>query len=330
MDVRQARPTDAPMVLALALDDGAHLVKDSAWPARNPVLSTVVRALLPPLAMSGRLWVASEGSSRALLEAHPRRYVLGWDITRLAVRGQVESVIAPVVQAATVHLQSRRVPRLFARCQTEASGGLQALGFQVLAREHLMIGPQGRASRSAPVPIDSRYRMPQDAWPLHQLESEITPPLVRHLEGLSSVDWSDKPRERSEIVVERDGRIVAWVGWGDLGRKRAQMGHLLHPDHADLGPHLLEHVLERAMPNCRLFARVRDYQTETIRVYEEAGFTVAAEEVLMVKHAGVELAPALQRTLKVAHVPSMQALPIRLHDGRQPALQVLDPIKELP
>ena len=56
--------------------------------------------------------------------------------------------------------------------------------------------------------------MPQDSWPLHQLESDLTPPLVRQLEGLTSLDWSRPVRRMSEIVVEREGRVVGWISWG--------------------------------------------------------------------------------------------------------------------
>jgi hypothetical protein len=311
MDVRLARPTDAPLVVALALDESAHLVKSFGWPATNRVQRTLIRTAVPPIALPGRVWVARNGSDVALLEAQPRRYVIGWDITRLAARGDRDRVLGPILEAAIDHVRSRGVPRLFARCGDDAVAELKVVGFQPLAREFVLVGPTGSIEGAEALPIDSRYRMPQDAWPLHQLESEITPPLVRQLEGLTSLDWSAKIRGMSEIVVERDGRIAAWIGWGvNLGRGYSQIGMLIHPEHRDVAPVLLDHVLVSAPAESRFVARVRDYQTEVLGVFTDAGFTTVAEEILMIRHAAVELARASTR-MKVTPVPSIHAFNLR-------------------
>src|SRR5206468_8640791 len=134
-----------------------------------------------PLALRARGWLTRAGSSVALLEAAPRRYVIGWDITRLVVRGDPTFIVPPLVQAATDHVRSKGVPRLFARCCPEASDVLREVGFQPLAREYLLQGPVETVRGERPLPEGSRYRMPQDSWPLHQLESAVTPPMVRQL-----------------------------------------------------------------------------------------------------------------------------------------------------
>jgi hypothetical protein len=320
MDVRQVRPTDAPLVLSLAIDESAHLVKGRDWPKANSLKRTLVRTTLP-LALPGRSWIARDGSSVALLEAQPRQYVIGWDITRLAVRGDALTVLPPVVDAVTSCLQSRGVPRLFARCREEARETLKALGFQPLACEFVLLGPKGRPAADVPLPDDSRYRLPDDSryrmpadeWPLHQLEHDCTPPLVRQFEGLTSLTWSRKDRNVSEIVVERDGRIAAWIGWGArVGPGQLQLGMLIHPRYKDLAPVLLHHALRRMPPEHRFIARVRDYQIEAFRALLDAGFEIAAEENLMLKHATVEPVRAAKRRMRVASVPSIQALPIRL------------------
>lgn len=313
MDVRLARPTDAPLALALALDESAHLVKSFGWPALNRAHSTVMRTIIPPMALPGRTWLARDGAAVALLEAQPRRYVIGWDVTRLVVRGDRDRVLGPILQAAIDHVCGRGVPRLFARCSDDGASDLKVIGFQALARECVLVGPSTAVVDAESLPVDSRYRMPQDAWPLHQLESEITPPLVRQLEGLTSLDWSSKIRGMSEIVVEREGRIAAWIGWGvNLGRGYAQIGMLIHPDHRDVAPFLLDHVLRSAKPNARFVARVRDYQTDALTAFTDAGFTLVGEEILMVKHARVELAAAGRRRkaapISSIHVPGIRVL----------------------
>lgn len=310
MDVRLARPTDAPLVLALTLDDHAHLVRSPDWPAARPILRSVIRSVFP-LAFSGRTWIARDGSSCALLEARPRRYVIGWDITRLAVRGDRETILGPVVESVNRHVQARGVPRLFARCQDAAREALEEFGFRPLSRELVLLGNASRIE--AELPGDGRYRMPQDAWPLHQLESEITPPLVRQLEGLTSLEWSQGAKGVSEIVVEHDGKVTGWIGWapGAMGNTH-QLGLLVHPDHKELACSLLAHVLEQAAPGSKFVARVRDYQPETINALLSAGFEVVGEEILMVRHGRVALVPAERARLRVARVPSIPAMPFQI------------------
>lgn len=311
MDVRLARPTDAPLVLGLTLDDGAHLVKSPDWPAGRPITRALARSLLS-LAYPGRTWIARDGMSAALLEAKPRRYVIGWDITRLVVRGERSVVLPGVVEAAIHHLYSRGVPRLFARCQDEARPELEELGFRPLAREHVLVGRGGARGEVDPLPVDSRYRMPQDAWPLHQLESEVTPPLVRQLEGLTSLDWAQGARGLSEIVVESDGRVAGWIGWGASGIPGTQqLGILVHPAHTELAQPLLCHVLSQAPEDRGFLVRVRDYQPEALRALLDTGFTLVGEEILMVRHGRVALAPAERARLRVA-VPSVGVVPFHV------------------
>lgn len=311
MDVRMARPTDAPLALALSLDDSAHLVKSAGAAGGERLSHTLLRTVLP-LAMPGRAWVARDGCNAGLLEARPRRYVIGWDISRLAVRGDATYLLAPLVGMATTHVQSRGVPRLFARSREEASSALAEVGFHPLAREYVLLGPDGARGGDSSLPVDSRYRMPQDAWPIHQLESALTPPLVRQLEGLTSLEWSHKIRGMSEIVIEQDGRVVSWIGWGvRVSHNADQIGMLVHPEHADVAPNLLHHVLQTAPPGRRFVARVRDYHSDVLAVFLDAGFRITAEEILMVKHARVEVAREKAR-LKVASVPTVPVLHHRL------------------
>ncbi len=303
MDVRLARPTDAPVALALALDESAHLVKSFDWPAKNQVLRTLVRSALP-MALPGRMWIARQGSSSALLEAVPRRYVIGWDVIRLSVHGDSRAVLPPVLGAAVDHLRSRGVPRLFARCSEAASEELKTVAFHPLAREYLLVGPEASTGHDEPLPVDSRYRMPQDAWPLHQLESETTPPLIRQMEGLTSLDWSNALPQMAEIVVERDGRVVCWIGWGArVGQNLHQIGLLVHPDYSGIAPNLLSHVIERSA-GVRFLARVRDYQHDAVQTFLDAGFEITGEEILMVKHGRVEAARTAVRRMRVGQMPT--------------------------
>jgi hypothetical protein len=146
--------------------------------------------------------------------------------------------------------------------------------------------------------------MPQDAWPLHQLESAVTPGSVRQLEGLTSQEWSHRVSGMSEVVVERDGRVVGWVGWGrKAGPDLYQIGLLVHPAHRELAPDLLLHAL-KSNPARRFVARVRDYQQEVLTAFCDAGFAVVAEEIIMLRHARVEVAQQPKRVLVLPPVPA--------------------------
>jgi hypothetical protein len=313
MDVRQVRPTDAPLVLALALEHDAHLVRSTDQVGPDSLLHTLVHSTVS-LAFASRAWIAREGTSVALLQACPRRYVIGWDISRLVVRGNQAAVLGPVLAIASSYIHGRGVPRLFARCGDTGAELLKAHGFHAIAREYVMVGPDEAVGGDTPLPQDSRYRMPQDAWPLHQLENSITPVLVRQLEGLSSSDWSYRVRDMSEIVVERDGRIAAWIGWSTKPRNGyLSLKLLVHPDHKGLGADLLYHVLHQSKPRAQFRTRVREYQVETLAAFEEAGFEITAKETVLVKHAAVESARVEERARpRAVRVPGIPALPTHL------------------
>jgi hypothetical protein len=313
MDVRLARPMDAALVLSLALDADSHIVKGFGWSASNDTVRTLARASLP-LGTRGRAWLARDGENAALLEAEPRQYVIGWDISRLAARGDdVEAPVGAAIGAAVCYLQQRGVPRMFARTSEDGTTHLQPLGFHALAREYVLVSPATQETGTGSPPADSRYRMPQDSWPLHQLECEITPSLVRQLEGLTSRDWSRPVRRMSDIVVERDGRVVAWISWGTrLGPHHRGMAVLVHPDHSDVAPVLIRHALKSGSNGCRFVVRVRDYHVHTLRAFTDAGFSIEAEEVLLVKHAGVELAPSFKTRLAVNTVPSISGFNVHI------------------
>lgn len=320
MDVRQARPTDAPLVLALALDEASHLVRGTEWPEADPTIRTILNSVLP-MAVPGRVWIARAETCVAIVETQPRRYVIGWDISRLALRGQDEEALAAVVLAAADYVQRRGIPRLFARCDDRGLEALCPLDFRPIARECILSGPGPHRPRGTPPPAGSRYRMPQDAWPLHQLANSVTPALVRQLEGSTSLEWSDRPGKLVEIVVERDGQIVAWVGWQPkLRRGSIPLGMVVHPNHTDLARDLLSHALDQVTAGGRFVARVREYQENAIQAFLDTGFQVIARETVTVKHGLLAPAP-VKRKVRVPGIPTIPVSPIAVgaRSGTTPA-----------
>lgn len=306
MEVRQARPIDAPLVVALTTDEGAHLIGHRGRLLSKEIGQTLWRVMMP-LSLGGRCWVARDRRELALLEAQPRPYVLSWDITRLAARTARDEVIEAVTGCAVRHMQELGIPRLFARCAEEHSGYLTRLGFQPLTREFTLVGAHSLVSTQRPLD-ESRFRMPADAWPLHQLESDITPASIRQLEGQSSVDWSARSRNMSELVVEREGSLVGWIGWTvDEAHRSGMIRLMVHPAHRDVARLLLAHVLARAPAHSRFTARVREYHSETLRAFLDAGFEIVGEDVVLLKTASVEMVQPVRTRLKTAAIPGLPA-----------------------
>jgi hypothetical protein len=308
MDVRLARPTDAAVVLALALDDRAHLVRDPESAGLRETLGALARSVLP-LAFKDRMWIACDGGDVSFLEARPRRYVIGWDVVRLAAHGDREAIVGAVLDEAMQHLQRQGIPRLFARSPEAGHEELVALGFRPLRREHVLTGSVTQPVEPHALPDGSRYRMPQDAWALHQLESSVTPPLIRQLEGASAGQWAESARGMSEIVVERDDQVIGWIGWGSRGTRGVRrLDLLVRSDCRELAPVLLGHVLAQSPPGTTFQARVRDYQSELLSTFYAAGFRLVGEEVLMVRHGGV-VPVRVRPRMRVAPAPGIQAFP---------------------
>jgi hypothetical protein len=164
------------------------------------------------------------------------------------------------------------------------------------------------------MPSGMRYRMPSDAWPLHQLESDITPALVRQLEGLTSLAWSMKPQRRwqrdelSELVVERDGTIVGWAGWRErLHQGYIRLGLLAQSDDRDMASALVAHALlaiHAAYPQARVVVRLRDYQMGLHSALLDHNFRELGREALHIKHGRLQLVPKkVSRLFEIALDP---------------------------
>jgi hypothetical protein len=97
------------------------------------------------------------------------------------------------------------------------------------------------------------------------------------------------------------------------------MSMLVHPDHSDVAPVLIRHALKRGASGCRFVVRVRDYHVHAMRAFTDAGFSIEAEEVLLVKHAGVELAPSFKTRLAVNTVPSISGFNVHVRRASAPA-----------
>ncbi len=295
------------VVIPTELDDVPGLTKAALVPGRE------------------KTWVAEDrGVLAGFVQARPRSVVLGWEIIRVHVHPDCEpvQVVGALVQEMLGHLQEKGIPRLFARTQIDSEGHLcmNACGFTHLTSESVFLREAQKTPPPEEMPTGMRYRMPQDAWPLRQLESSQTPQMVSQLEGLTSLNWS-MPRQRrwgkdrtSELVVERDGELAGWVGWVFVGvgggcRDHVRLGILAHTDDTEMAAAMVEyalHAISGERPTARIIVRLRDYQMPLNRVLEDHGFTEVFRETLHIKHGRLQLLPKRVSRL-LEFVPTVRA-----------------------
>ena len=309
MKTRVARQTDLLKIRSLGGDVVRILEPSPLDDARG-----LVSAILMP--GGEKVWITEDDSGLVgCAQARPRKYVLGWELVRLEIRRNrdEESVTAELIQDVLQHLQDQGIPRLFARTKESSLGEeiLVACGFTVLLSETIFVREPNAARAPASTPTGLRYRMPQDAWPLRQLESGQTPQLISQLEGLTSASWS-MPRyavlrreEHTDLIIERDGEIVGWAGWSFVGathgaREHARLSLMIDAEHCDLGSPLLDYALyaiNAKRPTAQIIVRLRDYQEPLRSALFDHDFAEAGRESLLIKHGRLETVAKPSRKL---------------------------------
>ncbi|GEM_PF-4303886 len=267
----------------------------------------------------GKTWIVEDDSGLVgFAQVRPRRYVLGWELTRLHVRRSCdpEDPVRCLIQEILAYLQGRGIPRLFGRTPEESLGHdiLLACGFTHLVSETVFIRDPELTPTPRETPVGLRYRMPQDAWPLRQLESSQTPLLISQLEGLTSVSVNGPPNRRwrrdepSELVIERDGELAGWIWWTRARsqdcREHVRLGILTQQDETAIASALLEyalHAIAGAGAGNRIVLRLRDYQMPLHSVVADHGFREVARETLHLKHGRLQVIPKkVSRLLELA------------------------------
>jgi hypothetical protein len=282
-------------------NDGEVVIQPSQFDDGRGVLASV---MLPG---SEKSWVV-EGNSGLVGFAHarPRRYVLGWELVHVQHRRDypAQDVVSALVKEVLQYLQNRGIPRLFARTPESSVGHdiLLDCGFTPLLSEIVYVRSAQSGQPPEETPVGMRYRMPQDAWPLRQLENGQTPLLISQLEGLTSANWSLPKRrlqkdELTDLVVERDGEIVGWVGWSPFGtatglREHVRLGIMTSTDQPEIIAPLLDYalyVIGSKRPNAEVVIRLREYQSSAFSALIERGFTEVARDTLFIKHGRLQV-----------------------------------------
>ncbi len=182
-----------------------------------------------------------------------------------------------------------------------------------------------------PEHLGLRLRRPADAWGIFQLYCSLAPPSVRHAEGLSSKRWNRGTSlfhsltrhwlPGHEVVLTDEGLIVGWVRLTQIkGHAAQRLEVMLHPRVNDTLPALLAHAMVAL--NARLdrhtVCYVREYEATVYSGLQEMGFTVVAEQALLVKHMATRVT---ERQLLIAALRA-QGLGIDVSRYQQPGTGV--------
>ncbi|HEU0022384.1 MAG TPA: hypothetical protein VFR55_12030 [Dehalococcoidia bacterium] len=197
-----------------------------------------------------------------------------------------ETTVLELLEQLVQQAGLRRAERIFLRLPS----GIPAItfarrtGFFPYVQETLMEGwagilPDNREHLTGSI----RIRQPQDEYRLFQLFCACTPATVRVALGLTCDYWqaalSLRPGKRTELVDERNGKVVGWSAWFHCrGTTEGQI--MVHPDHPEvLGPLM---TLSLSNPGYQRWL-VPDYQQPVRDQLSYRGLREAASYTMLIK-----------------------------------------------
>ncbi len=277
-----------------AAPSATHVALASAWQDVNQTVFTFV--------------LRERGTLSGLAQVAARRGQDAWDLVRLALTSIDEEervhTSAALVEGVLQATSGRGGLRTFARVPPNGEGRDLLLrgGFRPYATEYTTVAERLDPT-PAPLPahLEFRARRPADAWGIFQLYCSVAPAEVRHAEGLSSKRWTNGSRlaralfgrwtATREAVLADEGMIVGWIRVTPTTGAGQRLEVMLHPRADDMFEALLAHAAV-ALPvhvDGRTVSHVRAYENTVLTGLRAAGFTVAEEHALFVKHAAVRV-----------------------------------------
>lgn len=210
---------------------------------------------------------------------------------------------------------SRGVARIYVRIPDghPVVESFKAHGFVMYANDRVFFRHDAGSESSLPEVGGLRPARRKDALGLFLLYVSTTPRTVSQLEAPDfdqwralhageRLQWFGRRSARS-FVVERGGEIAGWLGIepGPPSRPHT-ISMMAHPDGGPPGA-LQSLLLERALHELRthpgaVWCNVRNYDTVTTRVLQEAGFEALAGQDLLVRELRVKVAAAVRRSKK--------------------------------
>ena len=239
-----------------------------------------------------------------LVSAHTCTGSRFWEVDRLYLRsvepdpdsdttwppGTPELEFLELLESLVHQAGCKSAQRLFLRVPSSSpvTTLAQRCGFFPSFEETLFDGKNIAANSPENPPIPNlRARLSQDDYPLFQLFTAATPPAVRTRVGLTFDQWLDSQgglqENTRQWVVERNDHIAAWLSLpGSNRRGPAQM--LVHPDHPELVPGLINLGLSSAGAGCWLLP---DYHDHLRRYLQLRGLLAVTKYTMLIKTVAV-------------------------------------------
>ncbi len=315
--IRPFRLQDARLVSQLQ-SNGTHLDLRRAllWPRSS--LSTAISAYIPFSPRSVQTLVMKETvgevCAAGFVQYRERRERHEADIIFCAPALETakdEQLTQTIWSKLTSHLIARVGERGVQRVYARLPDGARALdlfwqlGFSAYARERVY---RRKAIPTFNEPLKDALWRPQrsrDIWNVGQLYSTVTPKLIQQAENLPQSNSTTPYRDSFGGVIDR--RFV----WNDKDEVRASLRLIrgdgscwlkvmVHPHCLERADDLMQDAMRLVPPRTqRLYASVREYQSELEGAILRTGFSWLVTEVLMVKHTTVMIKKPVLKQLPV-------------------------------
>jgi hypothetical protein len=304
---RAVRPTD---LVALVSFDGRVYPNEAKTRDRMGRGESSPRPLESALeqwfsfATGRHTWISVRGPTlRGLISARRRSSNAAWEVDCLINASDDDSVCLSLLDRVSDGAGRGGAEKIFLRLAVDSDCVpiARRAGFQTCVIEDryqhegpVSAGrpdrPAGRGRASATLSLRRRSRA--DAYALFQLYNVAVPESVRRVEAATFAEWLAAQerhwlsRRSAQLVLERDGRISAWVRTaadGDIGR----FALLVDPRELDLPEPLLMAALARLRGQGVLLTLVPEYQEPLARLLERQGFESQDQYVVMAKRTAV-------------------------------------------
>jgi hypothetical protein len=237
-------------------------------------------------------WISVRGATlRGLLSARRRGSRLAWELDCLIDAAEGDpAVLLNLLDQAVRDAGKAGAEKIFLRLNASSAvlPSVRRAGFVRYLTEELYEreGPQP-AERSPAPRLGLRARRIEDRYPLFQLYNNAVPEPVRRLEAVTFREWLacqeriSRASHTTQLVLEREGRITAWLRTGidgDVGR----FDLLTLPGQRGLGD-LLAVALARLSRCARVHVLVPDYAEALARHLARLGFRKAGEYALLAR-----------------------------------------------
>jgi hypothetical protein len=293
---RTVRPTD--VVALVSFDGNVYPNEARTWdrlgsePESPSVLGSAVEQWFS-FATGRHTWVSIQGQTiLGLISARRRGTRTAWEIDCLiAAAADTERAALSLFEQVSAGAARAGVHKLFLRVEagSDLLTAARKAGFVSYTTERLLrLDRPGGLDCMLPAGLALRSRERMDDHALFQLYNAVAPPEVRMVEAMTLSEWSAAAERRSagrgatDIVAERDGRIVARVQTtrsGDSGR----LDLVVAPEEWTATDGLLAWAIRDLGPRRPLFAVVPEYAGPVADHMIAAGFQPAGAYTLLAK-----------------------------------------------